>query len=73
MLKQDNSYIINGESARFNATIERGLTGLFPIAEFIFADGRKIIVKHNNLKGMATASELMDRSVAYRNGSWRFL
>lgn len=73
MLKQDHNYVINGESAKFNATVERGLMGLFPVAEFTFPDGKTIRVVHNSLKGTSTASDLMDRVIAYRNGSWRFV
>lgn len=73
MLKPDNFYVINGQQARFTATITKTTTGNAPTAVFTFPDGEIISVVHNSLIGSSTASGLMDRSVAYRNGSWRFL
>ncbi len=73
MLKNDNFYVINGQSARFTATVTKTSTGVAPTAVFVFPDGESISVVHNSLTGTSTASGLMDRAVAYRNGSWRFL
>lgn len=42
MLKQDQNYIINGESAKFNATVDKGFTGLRPVAEFILPTDAKL-------------------------------
>ena len=71
MLKDQSTYVINGQPAVFLATVTKGPLGLLPSAEFHFKDGS--VIKTTHERGVSTADGNLDRSVIYTNGAWKFV
>lgn len=76
MIKEFGIYKVNGRSATFNASVEKTLTSLSPVARFVFENGEVIKIKHNIISGNTSVVEgCLDKEsmVAFRNGQWEFL
>ena len=76
MLKEYGECVINGQKAVFNASVEKGIMSLSPVAIFTLESGEVIKVKHNLISGNTSVTEgrlEKDSMVRYRNGQWEFI
>lgn len=70
-MKNDQVYIVNGLRAVFRAKTERSIISTYPVAEFTFDDGEKIIVKFIPLTGKYSGKDNIDLDIYYDGGSWK--
>ncbi|BBC78155.1 Hypothetical protein KNT65_gp107 [Escherichia phage EcS1] len=76
MLKEYSNCVVNDRKAVFNASVERGLISLYPIAIFTFENGEVIKVKHNIITGNTSVTEGRldpESMIRYHNGQWEFI
>lgn len=76
MLKEFSVYIINGRKAVFNASVEKSIMSLSPVAIFSFENGEIIKVNHNLISGNTSVVEgrlEKDSMIRYRNAQWEFI
>lgn len=71
MLKHQETYVINGAPALFQAKLQNKMNRVLPMAEFTFKDA-VITVVYDNLTNVNTSSAPLDRPVEYKNGAWRW-